>query len=272
MLEAKTYSGNKINIDILTTQYAEDVEIIPQEFTILPNLEQSVLTINSNLTKRKLPLIKDILLAAYNNSTAEYIIYTNVDIGLMPFFYDFVDKKLKQGYDALVINRRRLSKKYNKVDDLTDIYSDLGASHPGFDCFIFKRELIPQFILGNICVGISFIGVALMHNVFCFAKNPLYVPDKHLTFHIGTEVLVPRKNEFYKHNKSEFFEKVYPKLKPHINIKKFPYGNQNLINRLLGWGLNPSLFTNTFLELENKSFFQKVKVYLDEIRWLILQK
>ncbi|MEZ4929736.1 MAG: hypothetical protein R2777_06970 [Chitinophagales bacterium] len=272
MLNAKKHIDGTVKVDLLTTQYEEDIEIIPQYFTVLSNLEQSVLDINPKLNNRKLPLIKDILLKAYENSDAEYFIYTNVDIGLMPFFYEFVDKKIKEGYDALVINRRRLSKKYSKVDDLTEIYADLGASHPGFDCFVFKRELIPQLILADICVGISFIGVALMHNVFCFAQNPLFLPDKHLTFHIGTDVLVPRKNIFYKHNKTEFFKKVYPQLKPHIHLEKFPYGNQKLHKRLLGWGLNPSLFTSTFLELEGKSFLQKIKVYLDEIRWRILQK
>lgn len=272
MLNAKKHIDGTVKVDLLTTQYEEDIEIIPQYFTILSNLERSVLNINPKLNNRKLPLIKDILLKAYENSDAEYFIYTNVDIGLMPFFYEVVDKKIKEGYDALVINRRRLLSHYKKIEELPLMYADIGASHPGFDCFVFKRELLDKFVLGNICVGISFIGVSLAHNIFTWAENPLYVPDAHLTFHIGTDVLVPRNNEFYKHNRKAFFETVYPALKPYFKLEKFPYAALPLYKRALKWVLNPSLFTTTFLELEGKSFLQKIKVYLDEIRWRILQK
>ncbi len=271
MLRAKK-DASKLTIDLLTTQFEEDREIIPPGFTILDNLERSVLDLKPPLGKRKLPFIKDILLKASENSNAEYLIYTNVDIGLMPHFYQYVEQKIAEGFDALVINRRRLTATYAKVEELPEIYADLGASHPGFDCFVFKRELVDKFVLDDICIGISFIGVAMAHNIFSFAKNPLFVPDQHLSFHIGTKVLAPRNNELYEHNKSTFFDKVYPKLKPHFDLKKFPYGNLPMGQRALKWLLNPSLFTKNYLELEGLSFFQKCKMRLDEIRWRILQK
>ena len=120
--------------------------------------------------------------------------------------------------------------------------------------------------------GVSFIGVALAHNIFSLAEKPLYIPDQHLTFHIGGAVLVQRKNDFYKHNKTEFFTKVQPALKPYFNLQKFPYAALSMPKRALKWMLNPSLFTKNYLELEGKSFKQKSKTRLDEIRWRILQK
>lgn len=272
MRAARSEAKEQCKIDLFTTQYGEDREIIPDYFQMLPNLGRSVLDTNTALTGRKLPLISDILRLLQENSNADYFIYTNVDIGLMPHFYSYVSLQINKGHDALVVNRRRLKGDYTKVQELPQIYTDLGHSHPGFDCFVFKRELLEKFVLGDICVGVSFIGVAMAYNIFTWASNPLYVPDKHLTFHIGTEVLVPRNNSFYQHNRMEFNTKVRPALKAHFDLKKFPYAALPFCKRAIKWILNPSLSTMDYLSLEGKSFFQKCKTRLDEIRWRILQK
>jgi hypothetical protein len=195
-----------------------------------------------------------------------------MDIAVMPFFYDTVFSYLEKGHDALVINRRRLAHTYSRTEELPLMYADLGKSHPGFDCFVFKRELLDRFILNDICIGISFLEATLVHNIFSFAENPLYIPGAHLTFHIGMDVLVPRNNAYYTHNRKIFFGKVYPQLKPHFSLKKFPYGSLPLPKRAIKWMLNPSLFTRNYLNLENKHFWQRIKTRLDEIRWRILQR
>lgn len=269
---AKNNSSHKEYIDLYTTQYEEDKEIIPVNFTVLSNLQRSVLDANPKLSKRKLPLISDILSKISEANHPDYVVFTNMDIALMPYFYDTVFSYLEKGHDALVINRRRISDRYKTIDELPLMYADLGKSHPGFDCFVIKTELLDQFILGDICVGISFLEATLVHNIFSFANKPLYIPDAHLTFHIGMDVLVPRNNDFYKHNRSEFFDKIYPQLKPHFELKKFPYGTLPLPKRAIKWMLNPSIFTLNYLNLEGKNLRQKIKIQLDEIRWRILQK
>ena len=272
MLEAKKQANSICKVSLYTTQYEEDKDVIPAGFEILNNLQQSVLDINPELKGKKLPLIADILKMLEHNTTAKYLIYTNADIGLMPYFYEYVANQIQKGHDAIVINRRRLLSHHKKVEDLPLIYADLGASHPGFDCFIFTRELLQKFILAEICVGVPFIGVTLVHNIFSFADNALFVPNQHLTFHLGVNVLASRSNAFYKHNRSEFFTKVQPVLKPYFKIEKFPYAALPFPKRALKWMLNPSLFTKNYLELEGKSFVQKCKTKLDEIRWRLLQK
>lgn len=272
MLVARKFSKYKDQITLCTTQFEEDKSCIPEGFKVLSNLNRSVLNLNSDLQSRKLPLIKDILDKINEIDSCDYCIYTNVDIALMPHFYDTVFQYIEQGHDAVIINRRRLVSDYNKVEQLPLMYADLGKSHPGFDCFVFKKSLLDLFELDSICVGISFLEATLVHNIFSFAKNPLYVPDAHLTFHIGMDVLVPRKNNFYKHNRKVFFKMIYPKLKPYFALKKFPYGTLRFPNRLIKWALNPSLFTLNYLNLEKKNFLQIIKAYLDEIRWRILQR
>ncbi len=272
MIRAKKQSANSNRIQLITTQFEEDISIIPAEFQILSNLEKSVLDVNSQLKNRKLPLVKDILEKINEIEKPDFVIFTNMDIAVMPFFYDAIFEYLKKGHDALVINRRRIPAIYTSIEELPLMYAQLGKSHPGFDCFVIKTELLDKFILENICVGISFLEAALVHNIFSFAENPLFVPDAHLTFHLGMDVLVPRNNDFYKHNRKEFFEKIYPQLKPHFALKKFPYGALPFPKRAIKWMLNPSIFTKNYLNLEGQNIFRKIKANLDEIRWRILQK
>ena len=272
ILIAKNYSKHSDCIGLYTTQFEEDREIIPSGFIQLSNLERSVLDVSPRLKGRKLPLIGDILSKATQIEDADYVIFTNMDIALMPYFYDTVFQLLEKGHDALVINRRRLQSIYTKVEELPQMYADLGLSHPGFDCFVIKKELISQFVLDEICVGISFLEAALVHNIFSFAENPLYIPDAHLTFHIGMDVLVPRSNDFYYHNRNAFFKKIQPKIKHLYKLEKFPYASLPLPKRVLKWMLNPSIFTRNYLQLQGKSWSYRIKTRLDEIRWRILQK
>lgn len=272
IINAKNFSNQKENIALYTVQFEIDKSIIPKEFQQLSNLSRSVLDVNQNLKNRPLPLVKDIFEKFKEIENADYYVYTNMDIAVMPGFYDSLFTYIQQGHDAVIINRRRLSNKYNSIKELPLMYADLGKSHPGFDCFLIQKNLLEKLILGKICVGISFFETTLIHNLFSFAQNPLFVPDAHLTFHIGMEVLVPRKNAFYEHNKKEFFTNIHPKLKPHFSLKKFPYANLPFYKRAIKWMLNPSIFTLNYLQLEGQNIFQKSKAYLDEIRWRILQK
>ena len=268
MLNAKSYGSTEKNIELCCTQYPEDESVIPDGFKNLGALGRSVEDVNPKTLGRKLPLIKDILDKLITNVDADYYIYTNVDIGLMPSFYSFVQSKIDEGYDALIINRRRLKKEYKSVGQLPEIYADLGKSHPGFDCFVFSKAIAQKLVLGDICIGAPFIGVAMAHNLFSFAEKALFVPDAHLTFHIGEQVMVEDKSVYHTHNQNEFENVVFPALKPFFDVKKFPYAELPLYERALKWMLNPSLFTKNFISEEQKSLKSK----LDELRWRILQR
>ncbi|MBN9294246.1 MAG: hypothetical protein J0G96_09730 [Flavobacteriia bacterium] len=270
MLTAKRFT--ETNVQIVTTQFEEDKTIIPEGFRQLSNLTRSVLDVNAKLSQRKLPLIHDIL-QKLKETDGDYYIFTNVDIALMPFFYESVRQITGLGHDAVIINRRRLKNTYSKIEELPLMYADPGKSHPGFDCFIFHKSLLDKLILDNICVGISFLEVSLIHNLLAFAEKPLYVPDAHLTFHIGMEVLVPRKqNPFYWHNRTVYFEKIEPRLKSHFDIRKFPYSNESSVKRALKHTLNPALFTKNYFRMEGRNLKRSLKEKLDELRWNFLQR
>ena len=269
---AKEFASGKVEIELYTVCYEEDREIIPAYFNQLPNLLRSVLDVKKFSGSKKYPILTDVLHALYNASNADYLIFTNMDISLMPQFYVAVSEMLEEGFDALLINRRGISTKYKTFEELPLMYSDFGKPHPGFDCFVFKRGLLDKFILENICVGVSFSEVALVHNLIAYAEKLKLVDDLHLTFHLGSEVMPPLNQEYYLHNRNEYEQKIYPQIKPHLKIRNFPYSELPVHKRILKWMLNPSFRTHQVLEMEGKSLGRRLKYKIDGLRFALLNK
>jgi hypothetical protein len=184
---ASRFSPSLYEVQLLTAQYPEDHAIIPEFFTRTSDMTRSVLDYGTFSRPRKLPLIRDILDRLSTASDADYLIYTNVDIALMPGFYAAVCKLIESGLDAFVINRRTISKQYRSPAELPLMYAEIGASHLGFDCFVFKREQYAHYDLGNTCIGAGGIGMMLTANLICFSQRFLEVGNAHLTFHIGND-------------------------------------------------------------------------------------
>lgn len=261
-----------IDIQLLSTSYPEDNEIIPDYFIKAPDLQRSVRDIADFHSKKKLPFIKDILERLYESSEAEWLIYTNADIGLMPHFYTAVAQMINAGHDAILINRRRISRQYHSVEQLPAIYGDIGGSHPGYDCFVFHRDLLSRFVLDDICIGVPFIEVSLLHNIIATAANLRHVDDMHMTFHIGMEVMPPVDRDLYRHNRATYERQIRPQISVHFDSTKFPYAALPLCRRMVKYALNPCYSSALMLELEGKTLIRKIKMVLDEYRWRILAR
>lgn len=236
--------------ELLALIFPEDEEIVPLQFKVQPLPNQSIRDLVYVEKTAKLPLLKDILLTAYNATDAEYVIYTNVDIAVQRNFYEFVYEKIASGLDGFIINRRRIPAGNFMPDDLEELYPIKGKPHPGFDCFVFKRELIPLMELGNICIGIPFVEATLAHNLFALCQHFQLFDKEFLTFHLGMEIFKKRDKTLYWHNRHEFFKEIKPALWNKFDIKKFPYFNHGFPMRYLKWGLNPALFTLMNLKLD----------------------
>ncbi len=177
-----------IEVSLYAAQYAEDRAIVPEGFIATKNLEASILDHGTFSANRKLPILKDILGRLYESAVdADYLIYTNVDIGLLPFFYITVADFIEKGYDAISINRRTIPSQLSKEKNLATVFAHAGEKHPGFDCFVFKRSVYPQYQLGSICIGIPPIGRALLANLVANATKFGDFKDLHATFHFGDD-------------------------------------------------------------------------------------
>ncbi len=272
MRVAKGFAAGKVEVELIATTFPEDAAVVPADFKGCNQLTDSVLQHGHFSRQRKLPLIREILANALGCSSAPYMVYTNMDIALMPQFYVAVDALLKQGHDALLINRRGIATDYNGVEDLPLMYSDYGKPHPGFDCFVLKRSLVQQLLLENICIGVPFLEVCLVHNMIAYAEKLKLVDDLHLTFHLGMEVMPPVDEDYYRFNREEYERKIYPKLKPLLEIGKFPYATLPFYKRMMKWALNPVFRTHQVSEMEGKNFLRRMKFKLDGLRFSLMDK
>jgi hypothetical protein len=186
---AKQQAVGRVVVDLLSVGYAEDEPVMPAGFQALPVLTRSVLDVAAFQYQRKLPLLRDILDRLYMGSDAEVFIYTNVDIGLQPDFYLAVQKVIDQGFDAFVINRRTIANTYTAVTQLPQMWAEAGASHRGWDCFVFRSEFYSQFTLGDVCIGAPRVGLALLANLMACANHFKEFKEEHLTFHLGDDRL-----------------------------------------------------------------------------------
>ncbi|NEP20164.1 MAG: hypothetical protein F6J97_25320, partial [Leptolyngbya sp. SIO4C1] len=176
----------------------EDEQIdVPSEFKWAPAIEhyawEHIDALKAVTPRKPLPRMKDILTSLYDVSEADYFIYSNLDIGLYPSFYLEVKALIEQGYDAFCINRRDLPKDYRgiQLDETKSelIFSLEGKPHPGIDCFLFKREILPRLELGNVYVGFPPVGKVLKTQIDKHSQNPTWIKDRHLTFHLGKDAL-----------------------------------------------------------------------------------
>jgi len=202
---AKMMAGNDRSVSLFSVQYPEDVSIIPEFITGTPDLTRSIESLSEFKGRRKLPLLVDILGRLYEATDAEYLIYTNVDIALLPQFYLCVSSIINSGFDAFTINRRTISAHFKSISELPQMYSTIGSPHAGHDCFVFKRELFRKFELGNVCVGINWVGAVLLANLMVHAKKFMMFHDVHLTFHIGDEMTWKddRNEEYRNYNRQQ---------------------------------------------------------------------
>lgn len=206
MQRAKVFARNEVDVLLYAIQYVDEERMpLPPEFIRTADLNRSVGNVKSFRIWRKLAMIKDLLDTLYRSTEAEYLIYTNVDIALQPFFYSAVARLIATGYDAFIINRRTISGRHTRIEDLPFMYAEPGEPHPGWDCFIFKRSLYPRFRLGQACIGTGWIGRVLVTNMATLGSNFQVFTDLHMTFHLGNELAwkSSQYSDYSEHNKNE---------------------------------------------------------------------
>ncbi len=192
-------------IDHYAVTYPEDVHIVPEGFNLLPSLDRSIMDLKPSLTPaRRLPIFKDMLDRLYKASDADYFIQTNIDIGLMPHFYQTIIHIIEKGHDCFCVNKRLIPKFYHSIDEIPEMYAEPGTLHNGYDCFVFPRDLYPSFVLGNICMGIPWSETALAVSMVAHGANMTVFKNMHITFHIGDSRTWLDQHAFRQHNSEEF--------------------------------------------------------------------
>lgn len=107
--------------------------------TVSP-LTRTVQDVGDFQIPRPLPLLFDVLeLGAAAAKPQDFLIYTNSDICLQPYFYGAVRQLISAGYDAITINRRTFGdQRTGPLDPL--MMAEVGQPHKGYDCFVFSKK------------------------------------------------------------------------------------------------------------------------------------
>jgi len=154
----------------------------------LPFLGRTVGDVKNFKVRKPFPLLFDILDAGARSVPADaYLIFTNSDICVTPYFYTALAGILGAGFDCLIVNRRTIGslEQYAGFTELA--YLDSGKSHPGFDCFVFPASWMPGFTTSQACVGAGFVMRSLLFNLVAKCSRMLILRDAHLTYHFGDD-------------------------------------------------------------------------------------
>ncbi|MCB0401874.1 MAG: hypothetical protein KDD41_07310 [Flavobacteriales bacterium] len=250
---AKSYARGSVEVQVYAMYDREDEGLIPEFVDHKFRLERSALDCDPSLKGKRLPLLKDLIDPVVAHCNADYVVYSNIDIGLQLNFYKVVQELIQQGYDAFAINRRRVSGHYSEVSDLDQIYAEAGKMHNGYDCFVFRRELANQFDLGQVCLGIPFVDSVLFFNLVAFADHFKLFTGKHLTFHLGYELVKKWGSEAWvAFNKKEYL-KVLKGLKDQLQLKNLPGSGLPFLKRHFKWLMNPTIHYPTVCRLDLSS-------------------
>lgn len=241
LLEAQDLTLRSIEAALRLAPRDVEVEVVGVHFAdeALPiswlrgdwTLERSVLNRGSFTSKRRLPLLADVL-APFNENDYDLGVFTNIDIALQPAFYELVTDINQSGHDAFTINRRTVYPRYGVNTDAW-LASQTGVPHSGHDCFVFTPDVIRRAEVSDVCIGVPLVGRALLFNMMLQADSFRQFIDLNATFHIGDDRpwRRPEMQELVKHNE-EAFARLVLKLVDRFGeseVKKLPRGRSHLI-------------------------------------------
>lgn len=257
MLAAAEKLPSHVSVQFLSAQFADARGALPPQFRYTDDLKISAADKAELGTKLRLPVLREIISRFKEAPDATHYVFTNLDICLMPYFYGAVAEYVSEGHDAVIINRRRITATLMNTQNLELLYAEAGETHTGYDCFVFSRELLEKLVLRDIFIGVPPAGNDLFYNLMAFAKNPALLTEKHLTFHVGMDLVKPWGNAaLHRHNRRGFMT-LLRELKPHFDIAKFPGAGYGFFKRHFKWLMNPTFHYPTMCALDLKQLSRK---------------
>lgn len=196
MLHARAGAPGDVAVELIAIKHRSEQVSLPEGFVRAPDIAtyawEHIEELRTVEPKRPLPRLVDIVAPGQHVTDAEFMIYTNLDIGLYPSFYAEVAALIRKGHDGFCINRRDLPKivRGRLLDEnaLDAIYALKGSRHIGIDCFVFRRAIIPSLQLGNVFVGFPPVGQVLKTQIERHSIRFAWLKDRCLTFHLGSDL------------------------------------------------------------------------------------
>lgn len=250
--KAATVAGIEVESIAVVTPHNHDAGSFADKTV---QLTRTVADVHKFQVPRNLPLVSDILDKGVAEATGEYIIYSNSDIVLTPWFYNCLSEFINRGHDALVVNRRRIPARL--ADQPYEVMlAHAGYAHNGYDCFVFKKSLYSKFLKTGICIGIPMAGNDIFYNIFTHAENPVLLANQHLTFHLGIDLVKNWGSEEYLTYNTGEFRTLLKSLRPAMSIARFPGSGLSFFKRHFRWLMNPTYDYRTMCALDFSQWSQ----------------
>jgi len=214
------YTLPELMVDILTIEVNDEIHSAPMRpstFTKYPHFIKYYKNDSYTISQ---PQLKDILNAGLSTALTlnyEIIIYSNMDINVMPHFYAIVDK-MSDCYENYFINRVEIPDKIvkdlailNRTSIVTptvnveDIYTDkpinlnnieegykyalqFNQLHPGYDCMVTTPTSLEKIIgnIGDVFIGHPPVGSVLAKATKLVDSSCITLRGLSATFHVGT--------------------------------------------------------------------------------------
>jgi FkbM family methyltransferase len=176
-------------VTLVNIQAAADPELTPPDFVRGSKLTRSVADLKTFARPQPLPLLFDILDgAAEFAGPNDYIIYTNSDICLRPYFYHCIRDLIALGFDAITVNRRTLGDRTCFPVGSSLAYAETGLDHKGFDCFVFPKAAYVHYVRSETCIGRGGgMARSLLYNMVARAESMVMLKNVALTYHFGND-------------------------------------------------------------------------------------
>ncbi|MDX1621250.1 MAG: glycosyltransferase [Nitriliruptorales bacterium] len=245
---------HQVDVRLRAVLAEKDELEIPAGFEAVAERARVVTDAAAFAVPRPLPLLREILTVATDGVEADYVVYTNADIAVLPHFYTFLAEKVREGHDAIVVNRRTIGRSQLSVKNLDSMYTKMGKRHPGYDCFVFRRDLVDEYDLGDVAIGVHLVGRAMLWNVLAFADNPLLVDEDHVTFHLGDDNAGKQADfvDYIDHNTEETIG-VLERLDERCSLVQRLEGPlREFAPNLLALRFNPGILTNHRGDLDRR--------------------
>ncbi len=192
---AQGYARPDYPTSLVVVTYPEDDVLVPADAVAARPLTRVVTDIANFAVARPLPLLFDVLQNGMEAAIAddwpsvgaEYVVFSNSDIHLQPPFYRVLAELIRQGYDAITVNRRTIEAEPGRRSFSPLLMAELGTPHGGFDCFVFPAQMFREFALNRSCCGAGRVMRSLLYNLVAHAQRFLMLTNAHLTFHLGSD-------------------------------------------------------------------------------------
>lgn len=183
---AVAVSAGRVDVEVVLARFPDEPGPDRPTFLDAPVLASSSLDVVGPTAPRRLPLLRQVLDAFRAPGSYDALILTNADIGLQPEFYDIVVDILADGHDAFCINRRSVTARHGGMGSAL-ARAQVGAPHPGHDCFVLVPELLEGLDVGDVLLGTRYVASTLLEALRDRALRFRVFGDLHATFHVGDD-------------------------------------------------------------------------------------